>query len=222
MLVELSVPFYPGMPRYDDSIPDVVYTERTRMYNGEPNNTTSVKFFLHSGTHVDAPFHFDAEGRTIDEIPIEDFCYRSVVLVKLDHMKEKLIRRADLENVPNIDTADLLLLYTGYCKWINDTEKYNKGFPGLDYEAACFLRREVPNLKAIGTDTISIESDDGTNLFPVHHELLDEATRQERSLLIFENLDLSKAVNKDIGLVTAYPLRFIGLDASPVMMVAEV
>ena len=52
--------------------------------------------------------------------------------------------------------------------------------------------------------------------------MLDEAQRSERSLLIFENLNLSIAENLKIRSVYAFPLRLVGLDASPVTVVAEI
>lgn len=222
MLVELSVPFYPGMPRYDDSIPDVVFSARTRSVEGDPNNTTSVNLFLHSGSHVDAPFHFDPHGRTIDQIPVEKFAYRSVVLALAERWGDRGVGRKILEDVPGIKQADLLLIYTGYSKWIHDPVRYRQGFPGIDLEAARFLRRELPGLVAVGTDALSIESEDPTGLFQVHHELLDERDRVERSLLVFENLNLMPLLEKTINHVWAFPLRFAGLDAAPVAMVADV
>ena len=36
-------------------------------------NLTALSMCAHNGTHVDAPYHFYKEGKTIDQIPLENF-----------------------------------------------------------------------------------------------------------------------------------------------------
>ena len=43
------------------------------MENGDLYNLTKFSMCAHNGTHVDAPFHFIASGKTIDEVEIEKF-----------------------------------------------------------------------------------------------------------------------------------------------------
>lgn len=50
--------------------------ERTavlRIKNGDICNLTAISMCAHNGTHVDAPFHFYAEGKGIDQIPLDKF-----------------------------------------------------------------------------------------------------------------------------------------------------
>ena len=45
---------------------------------GHVCNLTKISMCAHNGTHVDAPYHFLNEGRTLDQIPLEAFvgaCY---------------------------------------------------------------------------------------------------------------------------------------------------
>ena len=175
MLYELSVPVYPGMPRYDETIPDVDFFPRTRIENGDMNNTSSVKVFLHGGSHVDAPFHFDKDGTTIDQIPIERFLYQKALLIMVPKNKGERITREDLENSILLKDADLLLLYTGYSHYVENEKIYADDFPALDYTAAKYLRRECPKLQAVAIDTLSIEAADGAEKnYNVHHELLEK------------------------------------------------
>ncbi len=80
MLLELSyqisedIPVYPGSPA-EHFKPD------NRMSEGDHCNTTVIVHYIHAGSHVDAPFHFSANGKTIDQISIEDFCYEKAVLI---------------------------------------------------------------------------------------------------------------------------------------------
>ena len=47
--------------------------ERRRMSKGDPDNGSAFNMSVHSGTHIDAPFHFVAEGLTINELPLDRF-----------------------------------------------------------------------------------------------------------------------------------------------------
>ena len=41
--------------------------------NGDVCNLTAFKMCAHNGTHVDAPFHFYADGKTIDQVDLDRF-----------------------------------------------------------------------------------------------------------------------------------------------------
>lgn len=45
--------------------------EVMRMSKGALYNLTSLHMCAHNGTHVDAPFHFIQDGKTIDEVPLD-------------------------------------------------------------------------------------------------------------------------------------------------------
>ena len=62
----LSCAVYPGDPA-------PVLTPLSRMEDGALYNLSGLSMCLHNGTHVDAPFHFFAEGDTIEQLPIEHF-----------------------------------------------------------------------------------------------------------------------------------------------------
>ena len=67
----LSCKVYPG-----DPVPAI--KEESRMSEGALYNLTSFSMCAHNGTHVDAPFHFINEGKTVEQIEVESFvgdCY---------------------------------------------------------------------------------------------------------------------------------------------------
>ena len=43
------------------------------MKDGALYNLTEIHMCAHNGTHVDSPYHFIDDGKTIDEIPLEKF-----------------------------------------------------------------------------------------------------------------------------------------------------
>ena len=57
---------YPGDPQ-------PVMTPQMRISDGAICNLSALSMCAHNGTHVDAPFHFLLDGKTIDRIPLESF-----------------------------------------------------------------------------------------------------------------------------------------------------
>ncbi|MBP5166679.1 MAG: cyclase family protein [Oscillospiraceae bacterium] len=43
------------------------------MVNGDPYNLTALTMCAHNGTHIDAPFHFIRDGKTVDAVCMETF-----------------------------------------------------------------------------------------------------------------------------------------------------
>ncbi|MBC7094355.1 cyclase family protein [Thermococcus sp.] len=95
-------------------------SEKTPVYLGDPKieikEWTDVEkdgyqmntLFLgeHSGTHVDAPAHFIPGGRTIDEMPLEKFIGKGIVIdvSQLDR---------NIEPSEMLRVAEIVLFYTG-------------------------------------------------------------------------------------------------------------
>ena len=46
---------------------------------GDLYNLTALSMCAHNGTHLDAPFHFLGEGKTVDQLPLETFVGESYV-----------------------------------------------------------------------------------------------------------------------------------------------
>ena len=212
------MPIYPGSPE-EEIIPI------TRMNQNDPSNTTTITHFLHNGTHVDAPFHFYNKGITMDQVPIEDFVYQNPLIICKELKKSELLKIEDLKKYgEELYLADILFFYTGYCKIRNNPALYTDDFPAISEETARFIRTELLNVKAIAIDVLSIESailGPKTN-FKVHKTLLDGDLYNTRPLLIFEDVNIEKVLNKKIKRIYAFPLRLKGLDASPVNIVAEI
>ena len=62
----LSCEVYPG-----DPAPEI--TPLRRMAEGESYNLSQLRMCVHNGTHIDAPFHFLREGKTVERLPLEHF-----------------------------------------------------------------------------------------------------------------------------------------------------
>ena len=79
-LIDLSLPFEHGQLNFawDPKISVIVHnTIATIGYS-----MTQISMGTHQGTHLDAPFHFYEDGKTVDQIPLDRF-YGPAVLVDL-------------------------------------------------------------------------------------------------------------------------------------------
>lgn len=76
MIIDISQEVFASKVYPGDPAPVM---ERVRsMEEGEVYNLTNFSMCAHNGTHVDAPFHFIKDGKTIDQMPLDAFvgdCY---------------------------------------------------------------------------------------------------------------------------------------------------
>lgn len=130
----------------------------------------------HGGTHADAPIHFYEKGKTIDQIPLQDWIGPAV---KIDVAKKCMQNRDYMLSVEDIKEWETkygripdnswVLMYTGIGtmyypdkKKVLGTDKTGQealselSFPGFSPESAEFLVKER-NIKGIGLDTPSID-----------------------------------------------------------------
>lgn len=49
------------------------------MASGDLYNLTAIRMCAHNGTHIDAPYHFIRDGKTVDEMPLSAFVGRAYV-----------------------------------------------------------------------------------------------------------------------------------------------
>ena len=61
-----SCQVYPGDPAPERRL-------LSSMEQGDLYNLTAFSMCAHNGTHIDAPFHFLKNGKTVDELPLETF-----------------------------------------------------------------------------------------------------------------------------------------------------
>jgi len=224
MFVDMSYPLSPVMPVFP-GLPLDEFKPHTRMSKGDESNTTMVNHFLHNGTHVDAPFHFYDKGLTIDQVPVENFCFSKPLVIQKKLSDGGLLAVDDLKAAGTaLYDADILLFCTGYFENRSDISFYTNDFPALSKEAAVFIRNQLLNVKAVAIDTLSIESCiQGPQLnFIVHKSLLDGDLYSTRPVNIYEDVNMGAILNKKIDRIFAFPIRFTGLDGSPVAMVAEI
>lgn len=185
----------------------------------------------HGGTHIDAPIHFDKNGQTLDQIPIERFVGTAVridVSTPCARDRGYRVSTRDFEQweaahgrIPN---RAIVLLETGFARFWPSRKEYlgtelrgREGvgalhFPGLHPDAAAWLVRER-QVKAVGIDTASIDYGQSTQ-FETHVALLS------RNVPVFENLANLRALpDRDFDII-ALPMKISGGTGGPLRVVA--
>ncbi len=182
-----------------------------KIAEGATVNVGAINMSLHNGTHVDAPFHFDENGLSIDRMPLDHYLGRAVVMdlterfgKAVDQDDDAKIEIADLESVSaSLDQAPRLLLKTGV--WMDSTV-FPNWIPVVAPDVPGWLRAR--KVKLLGLDLPSVDPIEAKKL--ANHYALNQA-----SIAILESLDLSQ-VSEGIYHLSALPLKVAGGDAGPV------
>lgn len=176
-------------------------------------NAKTLQLYSHSGTHMDAPIHFEVNSQTIDAIPVNRFIGKAW-LVELRHIESKhLITLDDLNDVAyKVNPGDSLLLRTGWSSHFN-TPKYRDELPRISADLAnwCALKK----INMIGVEPPSVA--DVNNLAEVteiHHILM------ANDIIIVEGLVNLEQINTDSVTLIALPLKINEGDGAPARVIA--
>ena len=224
--VELGYPIYEGMPVYP-GLPEVKVTPREQLKNGDPWNGSILSIYLHAGTHVDAPWHYVESGVGIDQIPIENFIYQKPLLITTTWEPNHLITIEELKKAGGnqLYEADIIFFNSGQWKFREkDFEKYSNNFCAVSPEAAEYIRIELPKVKAVAIDTLSIENlgFGAENGYRTHNAFLNQEKFSQRTILIYEDYNPKPIIGEKLISSFATPLRIKGKDASVINIVVEV
>lgn len=176
-------------------------------------NLELIFFSSHSGTHLDAPYHFVENGLRIDKIPLNKLITNALVCRVKKGPNEQITRKdiVDFEVRNGTISPNLAVVFeTGWSKNITKKNYFTRN-PGLSAAAAKYLLEKKVTLVGIDSPSIDMGKD---SKFSVHHILL------KHGVLILENLcNLGKIPNSYFKLIVL-PLKLKGATGSPVRAVA--
>ena len=170
----------------------------------------------HTGTHLDAPFHFFPGKATIDEIPIECFMGKAHI-ANLDGIAPRTgIGKSHLEAyLPRIMPGEIVLINTGWHKKRAISTEYYHDWPYLSSEGAELLLSK--KIKGVGIDGMSLGGwYEGTGR-PCHEILLGNGIWILEEICFPDELLAYEACN-----LTAVPLKLKGFGGSPTRAYATV
>ncbi len=157
----------------------------------------------HTGTHMDAPYHFLEDGVTVDRIPPSQLVGTAAVLDLRTEADGTLLHAKSLEkHWPKKGRPDFVLLRTDWSRKRAATREYLYDFPGLDPAAAQWLVQR--SVRGVGTDTLGIDPFANAK-FEAHKVLLGQG------IWILEALDhLDQLSEGTEYLLVAGPLKIAG------------
>ena len=173
-----------------------------RLRDGASCNVGRLTCSIHTGTHADAPFHYNDAGLTIDALPPELFIGPARVFAAAgrDQITREVFAGLDARATPRV------LVRTNAC---DDKTEFPARIPTLAPDVPAWLGAQ--GVRLIGLDVPSVDQVDDPSM-RIHH-LLDAA-----NILILENLDLRGAAPGVYELI-ALPLKIAGADGSPIRAV---
>ena len=187
------------------------YRLTNEIAKGANVNLGAVSMSVHNGTHADARFHFDTNGKSIEKALLDPYLGRATVIdlsQDFSRSKEKhLITREDLRpHAENIAATSRLLVKTG--RW-SDSTVFPDRIPVVAADVPAWLQKN--GVELLGVDLPSMDELDSKSL-QNHHALASVG------IAIIESLDLSD-VAPGIYNFVALPLKIAGADGAPVRAV---
>ena len=219
MNIFLSYPLDPNDLAWPGE-PVIKVRQCTEIGDETPFNSFMSELPNHCGTHYDAPKHFNPDGLRINELPIDYFVFKKVLLLDIPKNACEGVTIEDLKkHEDEIQQADLLLIRTGFGEVRKtDPKKYQMEGPFLRPETCLYMVNTYKNLKCVGFDFLAIGSPCNDLAAPAHQNLLGLNT--EKFITAIEDMNLSELKGK-INFVVAAPLRIVGVDSSQVSVIAD-
>ena len=201
LTVSEKIPTFPGSPK-----PHFIEWETIAK---DGYNLELLFLSTHTGTHIDAPFHFVKNGKKIHEIAPERLV-NEAVLIRIGKNSNRSISKTDIQNFEQkngkIENGSTVIFHTGWQKNLNK-EFYFSENPGLSISAAKYLASKKINMVGIDSPSIDLGSD---SKFSVHHILA------KNNILIVENLaNLGMIKSNNFHLITS-PLKLKNATGSPI------
>lgn len=146
-------------------------------------NNEKIKLTTHTGTHLDAPYHFGircngSKAKRIHEIPLE-WCFSKGKLLDLSEKEDSTpiskheLEKYIIEHNITIEVGDIVLIATGASKYWNTNEYFTR-YRGIMSEGVKYILSF--GVKIIGIDSFGFDE-------PFHNML-------EKFLLTGNNKDL--------------------------------
>lgn len=195
--VDKPMPFFPTDPQ-GPSVTRIF--DRTK---GDPVTMSQININSHNGTHIDAPFHFIAEGTTIDMMPLDT----AIGPARVIEIKDPVSIKLDEVEPYDIKEGERILFKTRNSSYAYKTADFVDDYVYCTNEVAHYLKDK--KIRLVGVDYITIGNQkDHENIKTVHETLL------MNGIYIIEMLNLDGVKPGDYEMV-CLPLRMEKGDAGP-------
>jgi arylformamidase len=199
-IFDISVPIHPEMAVWAGD-PAVVVERVKSMADGAHDNVSRIDLGVHTGTHVDAPLHFLADGVGVERVSL-DALIGPALVVDATHLERHLDANA-MATLAIPDGIERVLLKTSNSElWASG--RFETGFLGVTEDGARWLVER--GVRLVGIDYLSI-APYGQSV-PTHRALLGAG------VAILEGTDLRGIEPSEYELICA-PIRLVDADGAP-------
>lgn len=174
----LTAQVYDGDPQ-----PSLEYIKSTE--NGDDYNLSVLSTCMHTGTHIDSPFHYDSDGSKIEDMKLSVFYGKCTVVT-----------------IKGILTGEDMERLLPYCK--RRLLLHGDGEAFLSYSAAVVIADS--DICLIGTDGISVSTE--FDEYRTHMEFA------RSNIAVLEGLNLAGIRDGEYTLC-AFPVKVSGAEAAP-------
>ncbi len=203
---DVSLPYTAGLTKWPTATRAVI-SKTKDMSKGARNNNSRIEAGVHHGTHIDAPLHFIADGKSIESLPPEILIGKVTVIELPD---AEMITASVLEAASLPTDCERLLFKTRNSDLWNDMEhEFALDYVAVTPDGAVSLVDR--GVRLVGVDYLSVEEYDlegnGTHL-----ALLGAG------VVIVEGLDL-RGVEAGEYEMACLPIKIAGSDGAPARVV---
>jgi arylformamidase len=195
LLISPNMPVWPGDP-------NLVLERVEKMEDGSHCNVSHLGLSVHTGTHVDAPYHFLAKGKTVESLSLSHLTGRVYVtyLPNAQQITAEVLEKAEIP--PR--TRRILFKTRNSEIWARRDMAFQTDFVAISPDGADYLVNR--GLKLVGVDYLSVA--------PYGQSVDTHRTLLAAGVVVVEGLDLSQVPP---GRYTLYclPLKLAGSDGAP-------
>lgn len=201
-IYDISLTISPELPTWPGD-PKLELEKLESMDEGGHNNVSRISASVHLGTHVDAPYHFLNDGRTVEQLPLDVLtgpCYVVQLPDGVEEITAEVLARTEIP----LPLERILFGTRNSHLWARGESQFQTDFVAITEDGAQWLVER--GVKLVGVDYLSV-APYGDSV-PTHTVLL------QAGVVVVEGLNLSMVMR---GFYDLYclPLKIAGCDGAP-------
>lgn len=209
-IYDISLTVTPFMPVWPGD-PPVVLERIQKMEDGEACNVTRLAIGAHTGTHVDAPYHFVSDGCSVDRLDLDVLMGCAQVI----HLPDTVdwITAEVLHNAGMIEGVSRVLFRTRNSSlWDNPHHPFEREFVAISEDGAEELVRR--GIRLVAVDYLSVA--------PYHASVPTHVTLLKAGIVVVEGVNLAEVPAGAYRLI-CLPVKLGGADGAPAraVLIAE-
>lgn len=204
-IIDLTLPINPEMAG--------VQITQTKTVKDDGWNASYINIYSHSGTHMDAPWHFEVNEQTIDQLPLDRMISDAWICDLQDVGPKEILGVQHLKTLANdFKKGDSMLLHTGWSKRLGSAD-YRDALPRIGEDLANWMGENKVNILGVEPPSVA----DVNNLEEVTkiHQIL-----MQNNIIIIEGLTNLDVIKQPKVKLIALPLKVENCDGAPARVIA--